>query len=273
MNPYELIRNSIKILAKHKVTFNHVDDKKDACSFRLVWLVHLGCLLQRCRSSRNQTGFRKDTYNEFQTEGEKHSGSSDFGFATRLRDIKENVKFRYLNSTDEYSTLPEFFNFLKTRYGLKCIYMWHAILGCWGGVLPSSEALTKYSPKLVYPIQSPGNVANVRDVAMDGIEKYGMGVIDPEKISEFYSDYHCYLASIGVDGVKVDIQNVVETIGSGYGGRVRMTAMYLNGLEEAVSKNFRNNNLICSMCHNTDSLFRFVRRLFLHKTVLLYALE
>ncbi|XP_074294672.1 putative galactinol--sucrose galactosyltransferase 2 [Silene latifolia] len=272
-NPYELIKNSIKILAEHKGTFNHVDDKKlpahldwfGWCTWDAFYREVNPEGIRQGFESLSQGGFTprflviddgwQDTYNEFQNEAEKHSGSSDFGFATRLRDIKENDKFRYLNSTDEYTTLPEFFNFLKMRYGLKCIYVWHAVLGCWGGVLPSSEALQKYSPKLVHPVQSPGNVGNLRDVAMDGIEKYGMGVIDPEKISDFYSDYHNYLASIGVDGVKVDIQNVVETIGSGYGGRVRMTSIYLRGLEEAVEKNFGNNNLICSMSHNTDSLF------------------
>ncbi|KAL9235597.1 hypothetical protein vseg_010343 [Gypsophila vaccaria] len=272
-NPYELIRNSIKILAKHKGTFNHVDDKKIPahldwfgwCTWDAFYREVNPEGIRQGFESLSQGGFTprflviddgwQDTYNEFQNEGEEHSGSSDFGFATRLRDIKENDKFRYLSSTDEYTTLPEFFNFLKKKYGLKSIYVWHAILGCWGGVLTSSEVLQKYSPKFVYPVQSPGSVANLRDVAMDGIERYGMGVIDPDKISDFYNDYHCYLASIGVDGVKVDIQDVVETIGSGFGGRVRMTAMYLDGLEEAVLKNFKNNNLICSMCHNTDSLF------------------
>ncbi|KAH9624604.1 hypothetical protein KSS87_010307 [Heliosperma pusillum] len=230
-NPYELIKNSIKILAEHKGTFNHVDNKKlpahldwfGWCTWDAFYREVNPEGIRQGFESLSQGGFTprflviddgwQDTYNEFENEAEEHSGNSE------------------------------------------CIYVWHAILGCWGGVLPSSEALQKYSPKLVYPIQSPGNVVNLRDGAMDDIEKFGMGVIDPEKISEFYSDYHNYLASIGVDGVKVDIQNVLETVGSGYGGRVRMISMYLKGLEEAVEKNFKNNNLICSMCSNTDSLF------------------
>ncbi|MCH83291.1 putative galactinol-sucrose galactosyltransferase 2-like, partial [Trifolium medium] len=32
-----------------------------------------------------------------------------------------------------------------------------------------------------------------------------------------------YLASCGVHGVKVDVQNLIETLGSGYGGRVSLT--------------------------------------------------
>lgn len=36
------------------------------------------------------------------------------------------------------------------------------------------------------------------------------GVVPPEKIRGFYDDYHRYLRSQGVDGVKVDAQSVVS---------------------------------------------------------------
>lgn len=36
------------------------------------------------------------------------------------------------------------------------------------------------------------------------------GVVPPEKIRQFYDDYHRYLRSQGVDGVKVDAQSVVS---------------------------------------------------------------
>lgn len=36
------------------------------------------------------------------------------------------------------------------------------------------------------------------------------GVVPPEKIRSFYDDYHRYLKSQGVDGVKVDAQSVVR---------------------------------------------------------------
>lgn len=136
--------------------------------------------------------------------------------------------------------------------------MWHALAGYWGGVLPSSETMRKYNPKIAFPIQSPGYTGNLQDVAMDSMEKYGVGLIDPEKIFEFYNDLHCYLACCGVDGVKVDAQNLLETLGSGYGGRVSITRQYQEALEQSMERNFRDNNLICCMCHNSDSIFRFV---------------
>lgn len=136
--------------------------------------------------------------------------------------------------------------------------MWHALAGYWGGVHPSSEVMRKYKPKLAYPVQSPGNIGNLRDIAMDSLEKYGVGIIDPQKIFDFYYDLHSYLASCGIDGVKVDVQNLIETLGSGHGGRVLLTRQYQRALEQSVARNFRDNNLICCMSHNSDSIYRFI---------------
>ncbi|KNA07604.1 hypothetical protein SOVF_170300 [Spinacia oleracea] len=269
-NPYELMKNSIKILAEHKGTFSHIENKKMPA--HLDWFGW--CTWDAFYQDVNPEGIRaglesfaqggcvprfliiddgwQDTYNEFRKEGEEHIEGTQF--AIRLRSIKENEKFQSLSS-DDYTTLPEFIKFIKEKYGLKYVYMWHALVGYWGGLLPSSESLKKYNPKVVYPVQSPGNVGNLRDVAMDSIERYGIGAIDPDKINDFYNDYHSYLASIDVDGVKVDIQNVVETIGSGYGGRVHLTGLHQKALEESVAKNFKNNNLISCMSHNSDSIF------------------
>ncbi|KAK9117375.1 hypothetical protein Sjap_016322 [Stephania japonica] len=108
--------------------------------------------------------------------------------------------------------------------GLKrYVYMWHALAGYWGGLLPTAEAFKKYNPKIVYPVQSPGNLGNIRDIAMDSLEKYRVGLIDPSKIHDFYNDLHSYLVKRGVDGRKVDVQNVLETLGSGHGGRVSLS--------------------------------------------------
>lgn len=97
---------------------------------------------------------------------------------------------------------------------------------------------------------------------MDSLEKYGVGTIDPQKIYNFFNDLHSYLASSGIDGVKVDVQNVIETLGSGCGGRVSLTRLYQEALEESIAKNFTGNNIISSMSHNLDTIYRFVFSLF-----------
>ncbi|GLT29093.1 hypothetical protein SLA2020_039790 [Shorea laevis] len=195
----------------------------------------------------------QDTVNEFSKEGEPLTDGK--GFATRLVDVKENSKFKGWKSNSEDANLRDFISMIKEKYNVKYAYVWHALAGYWGGVLPSSETMKKYNPEIAYPIQSPGNVGNLRDIAMDSLEKYGVGIIDPQKICDFYNDLHSYLASCNIDGVKVDVQNVIETLGSGYGGRVSLTRQCQRALEQSIAKNFNDNNLICCMSHNSDSIY------------------
>ncbi|CAM8917540.1 unnamed protein product [Rhodiola kirilowii] len=267
-NPFDLIRSSIKILEKRKGTFSHIENKKIPahldwfgwCTWDAFYkdVSPRGIIdgLQSFQEGGCMPRFLiiddgwQDSVNEFQKEGEPAIEGSEF--AIRLRDIKENKKFKDLET---FSDLQEFVKTIKEKYGLKFVYMWHALAGYWGGVLPSSEAMKKYNPKLVYPIQSPGNIGNLRDIAMDSIEKLGVGFIDPKHIYEFYDDLHSYLAHSGADGVKVDVQNLIETLGSGYGGRVEITRHYQEALEQSVSKNFKDNNLICCMSHNSDCIY------------------
>ncbi|XXG88821.1 hypothetical protein AAC387_Pa12g0979 [Persea americana] len=270
-NPFELIKDSIKILAKHKGTFSHIDDKKIPANLDWFGWCTWDAFYSKVNPQRIKEGLEslsaggsparfliiddgwQDTFNEIQRETEPVIDGAQF--ATRLIDIKENYKFRDISFEDNTCSLDGFNKSIKEKYGLKYVYMWHALVGYWGGVLPSSEAMKKYNPKIKYPVQSPGNVGNLRDVVMDSLQTYGAGIIDPMKIYDFYNDLHGYLASRGIDGVKVDAQNVLETLGSGYGGRVSLTRQYQQALEESIARNFQDNNLICCMSHNTDSIY------------------
>ncbi|XP_034673802.1 probable galactinol--sucrose galactosyltransferase 2 isoform X4 [Vitis riparia] len=270
-NPFELLKNSIKILEKRKGTFAHIEHKK--APPHLDWFGW--CTWDAFYTEVNPQGIREglqsfleggcppkfliiddgwqETINEFHKGSKPHIDGTQF--ATRLVDIRENSKFKSSGSESSCIDLHDFIQTIKERYRLKFVYMWHAIIGYWGGVLPSSKMMEKYNPKLAYPIQSPGNIGNLRDIAVDSLEKYGVGIIDPEKIFHFYNDLHGYLASSGVDGVKVDVQNILETIGKGYGGRVLLTRQYQFALDESIARNFKDNSLICCMSHNSDSIY------------------
>ena len=52
-------------------------------------------------------------------------------------------------------------------------------------MLPSSETMKKYNPKIAYPIHSPGNSGNLRDIAMDNLEKHSVVIIEPPKNLSF----------------------------------------------------------------------------------------
>ncbi|KAL2346974.1 hypothetical protein Fmac_000974 [Flemingia macrophylla] len=270
-NPFELITDSIKILEKHKGTFNHLENKRIPA--HLNWFGW--CTWDAFYTEVSPQGIREglqslsnggcspkfiiiddgwqETLNTFHKEGETMIEGTQF--ATRLINIKENKKFTHAGSDNSCDNLHDFVNSIKQNMNVKYVYMWHALAGYWGGVLPSSDTMKRYNPKLAYPIQSPSITGNLRDVAMDSLEKYGVGIIDPQNLYDFYNDYHSYLVSCGVDGVKVDVQNLIETLGSGYGGRVSLTKWYQEALEQSVTKNFKDNNLICCMSHNSDSIY------------------
>ncbi|KAM1240614.1 hypothetical protein ACFX2I_046153 [Malus domestica] len=112
-----------------------------------------------------------------------------------------------------------------------------------------------YDTALAYPVTSPGVEGNQPDIVMDSLTAHGLGLVHPKKIFNFYNELHSYLASCGVDGVKVDVQNIIETLGSGHGGRVSLTRSYHQALEASVARNFADNGCISCMCHNTDGLY------------------
>lgn len=112
-----------------------------------------------------------------------------------------------------------------------------------------------YDTALAYPVQSPGVLGNQPDVVMDSLAVHGLGLVHPKKVFNFYNELHAYLASCGVDGVKVDVQNIIETLGAGHGGRVSLTRAYNQALEASIARNFPDNGCIACMCHNTDGMY------------------
>uniref|UniRef100_A0A0C9S393 galactinol--sucrose galactosyltransferase n=1 Tax=Wollemia nobilis TaxID=56998 RepID=A0A0C9S393_9CONI len=270
-NPFELITESFKALEKHKGTFVHRERKK--MPGILDWFGW--CTWDAFYTDVNPEGIDQglkslveggtppkflliddgwqETVNEFKKEGEPFIEGTQF--ATRLTDIKENKKFRSKEGSDMVDGLHDVVKHFRETYDLKYVYVWHALTGYWGGLLPYAPNLKKYGATVNYPVQSPGNVANQRDIAMDSIEKYGVGIINPSKIGEFYNDLHSYLASEGIDGVKVDVQNLIETLGAGFGGRVSLTQKFQHALEDSVARNFPENACISCMSHNTDSIY------------------
>eukprot|EP00883_Tetradesmus_obliquus_P016561 jgi/Sobl393_1/9775/SZX78134.1 len=84
------------------------------------------------------------------------------------------------------------------------------------------------------------------------------GVGLPHDPASFYQQLHSYLASLGIDGVKVDVQNQLELVGSAAGqpGGQALAAAWHAALEASAGRHFPGNQLINCMCHNTNNLYR-----------------
>ncbi|CAL5037067.1 unnamed protein product [Urochloa decumbens] len=185
-------------------------------------------------------------------DNEPAAGDDEPPRLSRLTGIKENSKFQ--NADDPAAGIKTVVRAAKEKYGLKYVYVWHAITGYWGGVRPGEAGTEHYRSSLQFPKVSPGVVENEPGMKTDVLTLQGLGLVHPRAVYRFYDELHAYLAAAGVDGVKVDAQCVLETLGAGHGGRVQLTRQYHQALDASVAKNFPENGIIACMSHNTDAL-------------------
>ncbi|KAL5786379.1 hypothetical protein ACOSQ2_008771 [Xanthoceras sorbifolium] len=171
----------------------------------------------------------------------------------RLTGIKENEKFQ--NKDEPKLGIKNIVDIAKKKHGLKYVYVWHAITGYWGGVRPGVKEMEEYGSLMKYPTVSKGVVENEPTWKTDVMAVQGLGLVNPKNVYKFYNELHSYLASAGIDGVKVDVQCILETLGAGLGGRVELTKQYHQALDASVAKNFPDNGCIACMSHNTDALY------------------
>ncbi|CAL4919680.1 unnamed protein product [Urochloa decumbens] len=288
-NPFDTITQAVKVVERHLQTFHHRDKKKlpsfvdwfGWCTWDAFYTDVTAEGVKQGLQSLAEGGtpprflIIDDGWQQIGSENKEESSSNAVvqegaQFASRLTGIKENAKFQsnkndsesHDATTKEQSQSQQHTPGLKLLveeakrdHGVKYVYVWHAMAGYWGGVKPAAEGMEHYESALAYPVQSPGVMGNQPDIVMDSLSVLGLGLVHPRRVLSFYDELHSYLSSCGVDGVKVDVQNIIETLGAGHGGRVSLTRAYHRALEASVARNFPDNGCISCMCHNTDMLY------------------
>ncbi|PIN16765.1 hypothetical protein CDL12_10581 [Handroanthus impetiginosus] len=275
LDPYNVIENSIKYLETHLQTFCHRDKKElpdmlnwfGWCTWDAFYTDVTADGVKEGIKSLEKGGAPPKFViidDGWQSVGmDPTSTEAKFGetanFANRLTHIKENHKFEkgdgWGEKVDRGPGLCQIVTEIKDQFALKYIYVWHAIVGYWGGVKPAVAEMAPYEPKIVDAFPSPGVESNGVCFVLKSIMTNRVGLVNPEKVYAFYNDMHSYLASAGIDGVKVDNQSILETLGAGYGGRVKLARKYHEALEASISRNFKNNGIISCMSHSTDALY------------------
>ncbi|XP_061373681.1 probable galactinol--sucrose galactosyltransferase 2 [Gastrolobium bilobum] len=271
-NPFEVINQAVKAVEEHMQTFHHREKKRlpsflnwfGWCTWDAFYTDVTAEGVEEGLKSLSEGGtpprflIIDDGWQQIECKPKDADCVVQEGaqFATRLTGIKENTKFQKNGqSNEQISGLKHLVDGAKQRHNVKNIYVWHALAGYWGGVKPAASGMEHYDSALAYPVQSPGVLGNQPDLVMDSLAVHGLGLVHPKKVFDFYNELHAYLASCGVDGVKVDVQNIIETLGSGHGGRVSLTRSYHHALEASIARNFPDNGCIACMCHNTDGLY------------------
>ncbi|ONM10616.1 putative galactinol--sucrose galactosyltransferase 2 [Zea mays] len=283
-NPFDTITQAVKVVERHMQTFHHREKKKlpsfvdwfGWCTWDAFYTDVTAESVKQGLKSLADGGtpprflIIDDGWQQIGSENKEESANAvvqeGAQFASRLTGIKENAKFQKKTKTKESGGgggeqqaqtpgLKLLVEEAKREHGVRYVYVWHAMAGYWGGVKPAAEGMEHYESALAYPVQSPGVMGNQPDIVMDSLSVLGLGLVHPRRALSFYDELHSYLASCGVDGVKVDVQNIIETLGAGHGGRVALTRAYHRALEDSVARNFPDNGCISCMCHNTDMLY------------------
>ncbi|KAH6768141.1 seed imbibition 1 [Perilla frutescens var. frutescens] len=275
-DPFDVITNAVKTVEGHLQTFCHRERKKMPdmlnwfgwCTWDAFYTNVTAQGVKQGLESLEQGGIPPKFViidDGWQSVGMDPSGDTTEGdncanFANRLTNIKENHKFQKDGKEggrveDPAMGIRHIVSEIKDQNSVKYVYVWHALAGYWGGVRPGSAEMEHYESKMSYPISSPGVDSNEPCDALNSIAKNGLGLVNPDKVYSFYNELHSYLASARIDGVKVDVQNILETLGAGHGGRVKLAQKYHQALEASISRNFPDNGIISCMSHNTDGLY------------------
>ncbi|KAG6407374.1 hypothetical protein SASPL_130363 [Salvia splendens] len=275
-DPFDVITSAVKIVEGHLKTFNHRERKKMPdmlnwfgwCTWDAFYTNVTAQGVKQGLESLEKGGIPPKFViidDGWQSVGmdptsEKTEADNCANFANRLTNIKENHKFQKDGIEGERIEDPakgirHIVSEIKDEHSVKYVYVWHALAGYWGGVKPEAAAMEHYESKMIFPVSSPGVESNEPCDAFNSMAKNGLGLVNPDKVFSFYNELHSYLASARIDGVKVDVQNILETLGAGHGGRVKLAQKYHQALEASISRNFPDNGIISCMSHNTDGLY------------------
>lgn len=275
-DPFDVVTNAVKTVEKHLQTFCHRERKKMPdmlnwfgwCTWDAFYTDVTSEGLKQGLESLEKGGspakfvIIDDGWQSVDMDptGTEHKAENSANFANRLTHIKENHKFQKDGKEghrveDPALGVRHIVSDIREKHALKHVYVWHAITGYWGGVRPGITEMEHYESKMTYPVSSPGVQSIEACDCLENITKNGLGLVNPEKVFNFYNELHSYLSSAGVNGVKVDVQNILETLGAGHGGRVKLARKYHQALEASIARNFPDNGIISCMSHNTDGLY------------------
>ncbi|XP_042479567.1 probable galactinol--sucrose galactosyltransferase 1 [Macadamia integrifolia] len=275
-DPFDVITDAVKAVEKHLQTFSHREHKKVPdminwfgwCTWDAFYTDVTAEGVKQGLESLEKGGtppkfvIIDDGWQrvDMDASGISMNKEDAANFANRLIHIKENYKFQK-NSKDGHriedpaTGLAHIITEIKGSHAVKYVFLWHALTGYWADVSPSITEMEHYESKVIFPVLSPGLQCNKPCEVFNNIAANGVGLVNPEKASIFYDELHSYLASAGIDGVKVDVQNLLETLAAGHGGRVNITRKFHEALDASIARNFRGNGIISCMSHNTDGLY------------------
>ncbi|XVF50363.1 hypothetical protein PTKIN_Ptkin04bG0091300 [Pterospermum kingtungense] len=245
-DPYNLVKEAMKVARVHLGTFGLLQEK---CLPDIVdkfgWCTWDA--FHRFVNPKDDDPIQKEGIDRVTTGEEKRY---------RLIKFQENYRFKDYESTKTPSNkgMGAFIKDLKEEFNtIQDVYVWEALCGFWGGIRPNVPGMPE--SRMVYPHVSPSLLMTMKDFATENITRDGVGLVRPEQAHKMYEGLHSHLKSVGIDGVKIDVIEVLELLAEDYGGRVELTKAYYVALTASLKKHFKGNGVISSMQHASDFFF------------------
>jgi raffinose synthase len=138
-------------------------------------------------------------------------------------------------------------------YHVPYFLIWQTMEGYWKGIDSLSPAMAGYKTyrtdgRLNRPINMP---------RYEELIHSRFNTPSPEALQDFYDDYHAFLATSGVDGVKVDNQSALEYMTYNLGPIAEVTGSYIWALENSVEHYFGPSSIINCMSMVPEAFFQY----------------
>ena len=162
--------------------------------------------------------------------------------------------------------LQKFVSFVKKNFGIKYFLIWHTFQGYWHSLSLRGQYGKKFKLTRTLFYWGPSNTETIpfpfRFLTylwrLFKITRNYFGILLPDKMAEFWNDFHGWLASQGVDGVKVDNQSGTELQCFNLGYQANLMKKYHETVENSVTKHFSKYSIINCMSQNSNILYQTI---------------
>mmetsp|Transcript_3381 Transcript_3381/g.10278 ORF Transcript_3381/g.10278 Transcript_3381/m.10278 type:complete len:887 (+) Transcript_3381:212-2872(+) len=163
------------------------------------------------------------------------------------QDVDEaSRELRSFGVAEQFGDMGKLIEQLKSEMGIEFVTVWHTIIGYWNGCAVQDVEVDKLRARF-----SSGLIAlDANEMRQEWIKNYSI----PRDARAFFDGYYAELQKMGVDGVKVDAQSILEAVGGRDRGRTEVFARYRSALEGAADRHFGGTVINCMSCVN-DAVF------------------
>lgn len=240
-DPYELVRCAARLIAKEIPSFRLREDKRLPEFVDLFGWCTWDAFYQEVTAEKVETGLKAFA-----------EGGAELGFLMIDDGWQQLDGFRFREFDTDKDKFPDGLSttvrMAKEQYGVDLVGVWHALQGYWHGVVTEGGVAERFD---VFEAPSPSPYFE------EWGEQFGpksRGLVHPNDIHRWYQEFYDYLASEGIDMVKVDNQAMLEFFTEGKVGNVAAMKAYQQALQGASQTHFEGNLINC-MSNTNDVAF------------------